>query len=114
MFCYNLLDFVGLKEHYHTILRLMPNYYQPTIAKLQDYISDDLIGNILCSTNPTDANKIILDCLIERVNHKKDIPVLCDQLESIITSHEAKVVINKIRSGQVVTTRFPKINLIFY
>ena len=103
------LDFAGLKEHYHTILHLMPNYYQPTIAKLQDCISDDQICVILSSGNSTDANKIILDCLIERMKYRKDLLVLCDQLESIITSHEAKILINKIRSGQMVDTLFPKL-----
>ena len=103
------LDFAGLKEHYHTILHLMPNYYQPTIAKLQDCISDDQICVILSSSNSTDANKIILDCLIDRMKYRKDLLVLCDQLESIITSHEAKILINKIRSGQMVDTLFLKL-----
>ena len=95
-----LSDFAGLKEHYHTILRLMPNHYQPTVAKLQDYINDDEICVILSSSNSTDANKIILDCLIERINCRKELLVLCDQLESITTSHDLKSVINEIRSGQ--------------
>ena len=78
----------------------MPNHYQPTVAKLQDYISDDQICVILSSSNSTDANKIILDCLIERTNCRRELLVLCDQLESITTSHDLKSVINEIRSGQ--------------
>ena len=78
----------------------MPNYYQPTVAKLQDYISDDQIGVILSCSNSTDANKIILDCLIERVNCKRELLDLCNQLESITTSNDLKKVISEVRSGQ--------------
>ena len=45
----------------------MPDDYELTVGKLQDYISDDQIYAILSSKNSTIANKIILDCLIERM-----------------------------------------------
>ena len=92
-------DFTKLKAHYHTILRLMPNDYELTIGKLQDYISDDQICTILSSSNSTVANKIILDCLIERMRCREELLDLCDQLEKITTSHDMKIVINEIRLG---------------
>ena len=92
-------DFAGLKDHYHTILHLMPDAYALTVGKLQDYISDDKICSILDSSNSTIANKKILDYLIERMRDRRDLLDLCNQLESITTSHDLKRVINEIRSG---------------
>ena len=92
-------DFTKLKAHYHTILHLMPNDYELTVGKLQDFISDDKICAILGSGNSTIANKIILDCLIERISCREELLDLCHQLENITTSHDMKIVINEIRLG---------------
>ena len=97
--CMFITDFTVLKAHYHTILHLMPNEYEVTVGKLQDYISDDQICAILNSSNSTSANKIILDCLIETMSYKEDLIDLCYQLENITTSHDMKIVINEIRLG---------------
>ena len=94
-----LPDFTELKAHYHTILHLMPDDYELTIGKLLNYISDDQICAILSSSNSTIANKIILDCLIERMSCREELLDLCDQLENITTSHDLETVINEIRSG---------------
>ena len=77
----------------------MPDDYELTVGKLQNYISDDQICAILSSSNSTIANKLILDCLIERMNDKEELLDLCDQLENITTPHDLKTVINEIRSG---------------
>ena len=77
----------------------MPDDYELTAGILQNYISDDQICGILCSSNSTIANKIILDCLIERMNCREELLDLYDQLESITASHDLKDVINKLRSG---------------
>ena len=94
-----ITDFTKLKAHYHTILHLMPDEYELSVGKLVDYISDDQIGTILSSSNASVANKVILDCLIERISCKEELLDLCDQLESIITSHDLKIVISDIRLG---------------
>jgi len=77
----------------------MPDDYELTVGKLQNYISDDQICAILSSSNSTIANKIILDCLIERMSCREELLDLCDQLENITTSYNLKTVINEIRSG---------------
>ena len=77
----------------------MPDNYELTVAKLQNFISDDQIGFILGSSNSTIANKIILDCLIEKMSCREELLDLCVQLENITTSHDLKIVINEIRSG---------------
>ena len=94
-----ITDLTELKAHYHTILHLMPDDYELTVGKLQNYISDDQICAILSSSNSTIANKIILDCLIERIRCREELLDLCAQLENIITSHDLKIVINEIRLG---------------
>ena len=77
----------------------MPDEYELTVGKLQDYISVDQICAILSSSNSISANKIILDCLIERMSCREELFDLCYQLESITTSHDMKIVINEIRLG---------------
>ena len=98
---YCITDFTQLKAHYHTILHLMPDDYELTVGKLLNCISDDQICVILSSSssNSTIANKIILDCLIERMRCREELLDLCDQLEIIITSHDLKNVTNEIRFG---------------
>ena len=75
----------------------MPDDYEATVGKLQNYINDDQICAILSSGNPTIANKLILDCLIQRISYKEELLNLCDQLESINASHYLKVVTNEMR-----------------
>ena len=79
----------------------MPDNYEPTVDKLLNYISDDQICAILSSSNSTIANKIILDCLIERMSCREELLDLCDRLEIIAGSHDLIAVINDIRSGQL-------------
>jgi len=94
------LGFTELKEHYHTILQLMPDNYEQSLDKLQDYVSDDNICMILSSSNLTTANKIILDSLIERISCREDILDLCSKLEIIATSHQLRMLVSQIKSGE--------------
>ena len=77
----------------------MPDDYQLTIGKLQNYISFDQICVVLSSSNSATANKIILDHLIERMSCREELLDLCDQLDSITTSHDMKMIINELRLG---------------
>ena len=99
MYVHISIDFAQVKAHYHTILRLMPDDYILTIGKLQDYIDDDQICAILSCTNHTIANKMILDCLIERMSCGEDLLDLCTQLEGITSSHDLKIIIKELRHG---------------
>ena len=78
----------------------MPDNYEQSVGKLQNYISDDQICMILSSGDYTTANKIILDCLIERMSCREELLDLCDQLETISTSQQLNMLISKIRSGE--------------
>ena len=78
----------------------MPDDYRLTAGKLLNYINDNQICAILSSNNPTIANKIILDCLIEKMSCTEELLDVCVQLESITTSHDLKIVINKIKFGK--------------
>ena len=77
----------------------MPADYELTVGKLQKFISEDKVCTILTSSNSTTANKIILDCLIEKMKYREELLDLCDQLENICASHEFSMVINDIRFG---------------
>ena len=96
----HITDFTELRAQYCTILCLMPDNYEVTVGKLQNYITIDQICNILSNSNSTIANKMILDCLIERMRCRRDILDLCDALEHITTSDDFRMVINKIRIGE--------------
>ena len=74
----------------------MPDDYVLTVGKLVNYISDDQICVILSSSN---SNKVILDCLIERIRCKEELLDLCDQMENIIASHDLKIVTKELRFG---------------
>ena len=80
----------------------MPDNYEQSVGKLQNYISDDQICMILSSSNSTTANKIILDCLIERMSCREELLDLCNQLETITASHQLMMVINEMRSGECI------------
>ena len=77
----------------------MPDDYELTAGKLQNYFSDDQLCDILSSSSSTIANKIILNCLIERMSCREDLLDLCDQLSNITSSHDLKILINEIRLG---------------
>ena len=95
-----MIEFFQLKEHYQTILNLMPDNFEVTVGKLQKFIGDDQICRILNSTSSSTANKLILDCLIERMTYKEELLDFCHQLDSISTSQQLRLTINKIRSGE--------------
>ena len=77
----------------------MPDDYELTVGKLQNYISFDQICIILSSSNSTIANKLILDYLIERMSCREELLNLCDQLESITTSRDMKMITSELRLG---------------
>jgi len=81
------------------MVRFMPQNYRMTIHTLQNFLSDDQICVILSSNNSTTANKIILDCLIERMGCREELLDLCDQLETVSTSQQMMMVISKIKSA---------------
>ena len=82
----------------------MPDDYELTIGKLQNYISVDQICAILSSSNSSTANKMILDGLIERMTCKEELLDLCDHLDLIATSQNFKTVICELRAGTYMCT----------
>ena len=77
----------------------MPDDYEITVGKIQDYITDDQISAILGTSNSSVANKMIVDCLIERISCREELLDLCDQLEKISSSNEMKSVTKEIKLG---------------
>ena len=77
----------------------MPDEYEQSVGKLQSLISDDQLFVILSCSNCNKANKMILNCLIEKLNCKEDLLDLCDQLEKISNSHDLMIIITELKSG---------------
>jgi len=77
----------------------MPNEYEQSVGKLQSQISDDKLFVILNCSNCNVANKMILNCLIEKLVCKEDLLDLCDQLEKISNSQDLMAIIAELKSG---------------
>ena len=82
----------------------MPDDYEVTIGKLQDYINVDHINAILSSSNAsaTTANELILYCLIQRVSCKEELLDLFDHLENIIISHDLKIITDEVTISMLI------------
>ena len=78
----------------------MPDDYELTAGKLQNCVAFDQVCSILSSGNSIIANKMILDCLIEKMKYRTDLLDLCDALDHIATSEAMKTVINQMRTGK--------------
>jgi len=92
-------EFNSLLIRYIDILNSMPEDYGQTLHILQNYISVDQISNILDCPDHVISNRMILDCLVEKLLHcKNDLLSLCHQL-SRINSSALLLLINEIRKG---------------
>ena len=78
----------------------MPTDYELTLGRLQKYISDDQMCIVLSCNSFSVANKIILDCLVERMKCGEDLFDFCDQLEKVTGSQDLNIILNEIRSGK--------------
>ena len=94
------LDFCLLKILYKEILNFFPKESLWSLEKLQDKLSDDQICAVLNCANSHSANKMILDCLIDKVKFREDIFDLCDQLDKLTDiTPDLKCLTNKLRKG---------------
>ena len=80
----------------------MPETYEQTLGRLQNFFSDDQLCAVLSCSSYSVANKLILDCLIKRMEREEDLLDFCDQLEKITGSQNLSDIINEIRSGKVI------------
>jgi len=77
----------------------MPTDYEQTVGKLQNFITDDEICAILCSGTTKSANKLIVDCLVNRMQSKEHLLELCNQLELVCPSQDMHAITEDIKSG---------------
>ena len=79
----------------------MPDNYEQSIDILHKYFTTSDFDMVLNSSNSTTANKIILDCLIVKINYREELLDLCDKLETIATSAQSLMMaITELRSGK--------------
>ena len=95
-------DFATLHECYHFLHHLLPTNYYLTTGKLQKYLNEKQISDILRLNHDdyTNANKRIIMFLTEKITRKEHLFDFCSQLEMITTSHYMASVVKSIRLGE--------------
>ena len=91
--------FDAVNKRYSAIVYSMPQDFQSTLDIIKDHISDDQISAILNCSDHVSGNKMILDCLMEKMQRKDDLLKLCDQLSRISSSPILSSLIDDIRKG---------------
>lgn len=76
----------------------MPDQYEVTLGKLQNCLTDDQICAVLSCADSSACNKMMLDCLIERISDESGLPGFCDQLQCIAPVQDIVSVIDEIRN----------------
>lgn len=90
-------EFVHLKHYYNALISAMPENYEETVKEFSMHIEKTKQSEILNMKSSEKANKLILDCLIQKMIYRVDVLVLCDLLEGIKVSPE---LIGKLKSGE--------------
>ena len=91
-----------LISQYQVILQSLPVDYENTLNLLQNYLTDEQLCQILNSPNYNAANKVILDCLIEKFKESVDVSELCKKLEliaSLSTSKQLSSIVRELKAG---------------
>ena len=94
-----LLDLEILKHKYSALLQSFPMEYLSTVDCLQDYLTDDCLCVVVSCTDASVANKMILDCMVSKLNSKEDLLDFFDQVEKITGTHNLGSVVNELRQG---------------
>ena len=94
------LDFHLLETLYKEILKCFPKESLQSLEKLQDALSNDQICAVLNCSNSHSANKMILDCLIDKMKFREDVFDLCDQLDKLTdVTPDLKYLTDELRKG---------------
>ena len=72
-----------VRSKYDVIVQLLPSDYERTLEIVQDHLTDDQICDVLICPNYTNANGVILNCLMGKINCVADIGKFCDTLKNI-------------------------------
>ena len=98
LFC--LLDFTKLQSHYGELVRSMPDDYMNTVNQLERHLTGDHIGGILECDSVFTANQRILDCLIEQINDKEDVVLLCKRLSILSNAPSLSAALSELLEGK--------------
>ena len=97
-YCFHL-DLQILKHKYTALLQSFPSTHLSTLEYLLDHLTDDCICAVVEITDADVANKMMLDCMISKLNCKEDMLDLFDQLEKIADAHNLASTIDALRKG---------------
>ena len=78
----------------------MPDDYMNTVNQLERHLSGDHIGSILECRNVFTANQRILDCLIEQLNNKEDVLLMCKRLSVINNAQSLTAALKDLEKGK--------------
>ena len=92
-------DLKELHKYYSDIVRSLPDDYMESVQQLLHILTDEQICSILGCTSSLDANQMLTDCLIEKVESKLNILDFCENLEKIKNLPKLKNVIEHLRKG---------------
>ena len=73
-----------VRSKHDAILQCLPVDYEKTLQAVQDHLSDEQICIVLSSSDYSSANKVMLDCLLVKMNCTGNLLEFCDQLEKIL------------------------------
>jgi len=94
-----------VRSKYDVIVQSLPSDYEKTLQAVQDHLTDHQICDVLTSPNCSIANKIILNCLIEKVKCTANVLEFCDELEKITVLLPdpgiLAAVVNELRMGKL-------------
>jgi len=93
------LEFTELQSHYSVLVRSMPDDYMNTVNQLERHLIGDHIGSILECRNVFTANQRILDCLIEQLNDKEDVLLMCKRLSVINNAQSLTAALKDLEKG---------------
>ena len=68
---------------FNKILENLPDDYEATLGILQDNFTDESIAAVLSCDSVREANRTMLNTLVETVHGTEDVLELCEQLEKI-------------------------------
>ena len=88
-----------IQVHYNKILENLPDDYETTLDIVQDNFTNELIIAVLSCDSVREANKTMLDALIEKVNTNECVLELCEQLKKINGSTDLFDVLMQLKQG---------------
>ena len=91
-----------LREKYYGILDAFPERHLETLHKIQGYLTDDQLSNVLSCSHCHTANKMMLDYLINNIKSKDNWLDLCNHLNKLADMPDLSHGLRDMREGKII------------